>query len=505
MAVVWKIVGLVAGSAFIGVVYAFCLALIGLAPRIEPGGWDFFTIWIISVSVAAMAIGIPLVYWLVRPVAITLQQARSGTDPKASELAPGRKLVLNLPALLAVATILLWVVPLLSLPVAAAFAENAPDAMSLIIAMVSTTGIAVLHATFVIYLVEWFSRKNLMPVLFPLGQVSRIAGVRPVSVGTKLVLLFITTGLFPISAFIILVVAGTASVEAALFLGLASVILGFTQSALITSSIARPVKQLHGGMSLVREGNLSAWVPVESSDRLGQLTEGFNEMVRGLEEAVFVKETFGRYVSRPVLDEILAGNIQLGGERRTATVLISDLRNFTQMSEHFAPEHVVLFLNRYLDAMVDVLSTNGATIDKFIGDAIVAVFNVPVDQEDHAFRAVRAGTYMLKRLVDINLERRKAGDPLLDIGVGIHTGEVVAGNIGSTKKMEYTIIGDTVNTASRIEELNKRFNTRLLISEETYNLVADQVDARKMEPVEVKGKRRPIVVYEVTGFTSLNS
>ena len=500
----WKIVALVAGSAFIGVAYAFCLALIGLAPRIEAGGWAFFTVWIITVSIAAMAIGIPLVYWLVRPVGTAMEKARSGADSKSSELAPGRKLLLNLPALLAVATILLWVVPLLSLPVSAAFAENAPDAMSLIIALVSTTGIAIIHATFVIYLVEWFSRKHLMPVLFPLGQVSRIAGAHPITVGTKLVLLFITTGLFPIFAFIVLVVAGTASIEAALFLGLASVILGFTQSALITSSIARPVKQLHGGMSLVREGNLSAWVAVESCDRLGQLTEGFNEMVRGLEHAEFVKETFGRYVSRPVLDEILKGNIHLGGERRVASVLFSDIRNFASLSEDIAPEHVVLILNRYLDIMVDVLVSHGATIDKFIGDAVVAVFNVPVSQEDHALRAVRAGMDMLERLKEINLERRKAGDPLLDIGIGIHTGEVLAGNIGSAKKMEYTVIGDTVNTASRIEQLNKRFNTNLLISSKTNGFVSPHVEARKMDPVEVRGRRRPVVVFEVTGLRDRN-
>ncbi len=500
MKITWRIIGLVAGSALIGAVYAFCLSLLGLAPRLDPESWSFFTTWIVIVTVVALTVGVLLFHRLVRPVESAMGAVGAGRNLESEEIASARRLALNLPALLAVMVVFLWVIPLLSLPVAATFAENAPDAMAQIIALVSTIGIAIIHATFVIYLVEGFSRKRIFPVLFPHGRVTRIQRTYPVSVGAKLVLLFVTTGMFPIFAFTVLVVAGTASVEAALFLGLASAILGSAQSLLISTSVARPVRTLHREMARVREGDLKSRAKVESCDRLGQMTEGFNEMVQGLEQAVFVKETFGRYVSRPVMDEILKGRVALGGERRVATVLFSDIRNFASLSEDIAPEYVVLFLNRYLDAMVDVLVSQGATIDKFIGDAIVAIFNVPVSQEDHALRAVKAGLEMLDRLGNINRERKKAGDPLLSIGIGIHTGEVLAGNIGSAKKMEYTVIGDTVNTASRIEQLNKRFDTRLLISSKTYGLVSTDVQARKIEPVEVKGRRRPVVVFEVTGL-----
>jgi adenylate cyclase len=167
------------------------------------------------------------------------------------------------------------------------------------------------------------------------------------------------------------------------------------------------------------------------------------------------------------------------------------------------PAEVVAFLNSYLDAMVEVVVAEGGTVDKFIGDAVMATFGVPVARGDDALRAVRAAVGMLTRLEQWNVERAARGQARLEIGIGLHTGEVLAGNIGSTRKMEYTVIGDTVNTASRIEGLNKAFHTHLLISAETYAQVRAAVTARPLEPVEVKGKREKLLVYEVSGLIPL--
>jgi adenylate cyclase len=496
---VWKIFGLVALSGLIGAAYAFGLSLYGLAPRLDAESWRFFGIWVIFVSSAALTFGLPLIYLFMRPLGIASRQINSEKQLTQQELASAQKLMFNLPRILAILSMLLWIVPLLSLPIASIFTEHPPDTLSQIIAVVATIGIGIVHATFVIYLVEWYVRKRFVPIFKSDGMIKQNSDLQPISLGLKLILLFATTGLFPIFGFTVLLIAGTASLEAVLFLFFASVGIGIGQSLMILSSIARPIGNLHSEMAKIREGNLETRVTVESCDRLGQLSEGFNEMVAGLEQAEFVERTFGSYVSRPVLDEILEGKISMGGERRTATILFSDIRNFTSLSETSTPEDVVHFLNHYLDSMVDALVAHGATVDKFIGDAILAVFNVPLSQADHADRAVSSALDMLKRLEDINAERRQAGNLPLEIGIGIHTGPVVAGNIGSAKKMEYTVIGDAVNTAARLEELNKSFDTRLLISGETKKLLETKVTTHSLGPVELKGKQQKVEVFEVSG------
>jgi len=214
-----------------------------------------------------------------------------------------------------------------------------------------------------------------------------------------------------------------------------------------------------------------------------------------------IRSTFSRYVSESIVNEILKkGEIKLGGQKQELTVLFSDIRGFTSMSEKLAPEEVVHTLNEFLSAMTDIIFRNNGTLDKFMGDAVMAVFGSPVFYKDHALCAVRAAFMMKGKLNELNEKWKKQGRPPLAIGIGINTGEAIAGNMGSIRRMEYTVIGDTVNLASRLESLNKELNTEILISESTYMAVKGNVNAKEYTGIKVKGKEKNIKVYEAIEF-----
>lgn len=210
-----------------------------------------------------------------------------------------------------------------------------------------------------------------------------------------------------------------------------------------------------------------------------------------------VKDMFSRYVTHQVAEKILQEGISMSGERRRATVLFCDIRNFTRMSEHMEPEEVVSFLNEYLTAMVDVIFEHGGTLDKFVGDEIMAVFGAPVSTGSDEENAVLAALRMKEKLRQFNERRENQGLTPIQFGIGIHTGDVVAGNIGSDKRMEYTVIGQAVNIASRIEALNKHLSTDILITQATFDAVSSRIRAAKQPAVRVKGVEKPIQTYLV--------
>jgi adenylate cyclase len=212
-----------------------------------------------------------------------------------------------------------------------------------------------------------------------------------------------------------------------------------------------------------------------------------------------VKRLFSRYVPRDVYDQLMADpdRAALGGRRRIMTVLFSDVRGFTAMSERATPEEVVGQLNEYFSRMVDVLFAHRGTLDKFVGDMVMGLFGAPLDDDEHAEHAVQAALAMTRALDDLNRGWAAAGRPVLDIGIGISTGEMVAGNIGSQSIMSYTVIGDTVNLGARLESLNKDYGTRIIISEATRSALKGQYDIRPLGEVTVKGKSRAVTIYEV--------
>jgi adenylate cyclase len=241
---------------------------------------------------------------------------------------------------------------------------------------------------------------------------------------------------------------------------------------------------------------------VRTGDELEDLATGFNEMVDGLAERDKLKTTFGKYMTDAVVDHLMAGKVQLGGEALTATILFSDIRSFTTLSEKMDAKQLVALLNEYFTEMVDVVMREDGVVDKYIGDAIMAVFGAPVPKPESAVSAVRAAVGMREALADLNKKLVARGAKRIETGIGIHTGEVVAGNIGSERRMEYTVIGDSVNLASRLESATKELGVAVLISQDTYDLVKDHFDVRQVKEITVKGREQPVMTYEVLGIKS---
>ncbi len=216
-------------------------------------------------------------------------------------------------------------------------------------------------------------------------------------------------------------------------------------------------------------------------------------------EKKYIRQTFSKFVSRTVVDELLTHpeKLKLGGEKKILTVLFSDIRGFTSISEALTPEALVDHLNVYLQAMTDLVLKYDGTLDKYVGDEIMAFWGAPIPQDDHALRACRCALEMMEVLHQMNQTWKSEGKPPLDIGIGLNTGEMVVGNMGSSSRMDYTLMGDNVNLGARLEGTNKQYKTHIIISEFTYEHVKDRVITRELDLVRVKGKELPVKIYEL--------
>ncbi|MBL8994464.1 MAG: HAMP domain-containing protein [Spirochaetia bacterium] len=264
-------------------------------------------------------------------------------------------------------------------------------------------------------------------------------------------------------------------------------------------TLSSPIITLAGATKQVESGNFDVDVPVESGDEVGELTTSFNAMTKGLKERERLKSTLGRFVNKEIAEMAAKGELKLGGERRDAAVFFSDIRSFTAISEKLQPEEVVEFLNQYFTRMVTLVHNHHGSVDKFIGDAIMALWGVPSSHGNDCENAIRCSLEMRKNLNQFNLDREKEGKFPLKIGMGINYGPLLSGQIGSEDHISYTVIGDTVNLASRIEALNKPFGTDILITEDAYQKTKGLFTVEPMKKITVKGKAEPQQIYAVVG------
>jgi len=276
---------------------------------------------------------------------------------------------------------------------------------------------------------------------------------------------------------------------------------GYALSLLIflrmASEVSESVGELSEAMHQVEEGRLDISLLEKTTDEYAGIYRRFNRMVSELLERERLRDAFGRYVAKELADDVMQHGINLGGKQVQASVLFADIRDFTAMSGKMSAEEVVNILNQYFSVVEPSIQAEGGWINKFGGDSLLAVFGVLTPQPDHINHAVQAALKMRAALSEFNKGQKKAGKPVLRIGMGIHCGEMVAGSVGSKDRMEFTVIGDTVNTASRIEGLNKKWGTDILISEEVSRATKREIILEAMPETHVQGIADPIQVFAV--------
>jgi adenylate cyclase len=270
--------------------------------------------------------------------------------------------------------------------------------------------------------------------------------------------------------------------------------------ARLASVMSRALTRVNRALKKLEQQEYVHVETLQTGDELEDLATGFNTMVDGLKERDKLRVTFGKYMTEAVMEHLLNGKVSLGGETLTVTILFTDIRSFTTISERMDAQALVALLNEYFTEMVTIVMEQDGVVDKYIGDAIMAVFGAPVPKPNDAIHAVRAAVKMRQALRHLNERLATRGMAPLKTGIGIHTGEVVAGNIGSEKRMEYTVIGDAVNLASRLESNTKELGVNILISEDTYVLTKDHIIAEEIREITVKGRARPVKTYAVKGL-----
>jgi len=285
--------------------------------------------------------------------------------------------------------------------------------------------------------------------------------------------------------------------------------LGLIFAAFVTRALVDPVKRLLGGTRAVEAGDLDVEILVHTHDELATLATSFNHMVGGLRERERIRATFGQYVDPRIVKSLLENRMGADkGERQVMTVFFSDLQDFTRMCEGLTPDAAVRFLNRYFAMMAEVLRGRQGIVDKYIGDSVMAFWGPPfTDPTEHARLGCLAALEQMRKMDDFRaalpeLFGMKHGLPEVNVRMGIASGEVTVGNIGSETSRGYTVIGDIVNLASRLEQANKFYGTRILVSEGTRSLAGDTLAFREIDSLRVAGKLEPVKVYELVGIAA---
>ncbi len=428
-------------------------------------------------------------------------------DPHSNLLPQIQRDMLNSPLRAAGTSILMWVLAGVVFSLIS-YSEDNFWRSFLVVAFIGGVPTSVMA-----YFVEELTWRPLMPYLFTEGGLTGTRAFR-MPLGRRLMIVFALITVYPagLLAFLTLnrarLLVGATNPEAVLanlevmlvFIAAVSVLAGIGMALFVTRSINEPVRTLKEKMAEVEQRNFEARVPVVSNDELGYLAEGFNQMVSGLKQGEAMRNLLNLYVSPEVARQALKSGAQLGGQLVECSVLFSDIRDFTGLSERLEPQALIALLNRYMSAMVAAIVQHGGMVNKFGGDSLLAVFGTPINPApDHAARAIQAGLEMQRALRAFNQEQAQSGGPQLRIGIGVASGQAVAGNVGGKERLEYTVIGDTVNLAARLQSLTKEMGYEFLANQEAYRQASANLplEGQALEGILVRGKSAPLTVYVI--------
>lgn len=358
------------------------------------------------------------------------------------------------------------------------------------------------------FVLEFFLQYRLCPIIFPDGGLHNTPKTFRIRIRTRLIAFLMACNLIPLFSLTREVwtainyasdpkVALQTLYQSVLLNALVFAAVGVWLIFLVNGNLTRSIGGMVTALHAVRKGDFSKRVKVTSNDELGYAGDVINEMTAGLKERAFIKELFGKYVSKEIRDEILSQQIPLDGELKDVTILFADLRNFTPLVERTSPTEVVRIINRYFEEMEKIISAHRGLILQFIGDEIEAVFGAPIAIENHPDMALQAAMAMHQQLAKVNCELEKQGHPPLSHGIGLHSGEVLAANIGSPQRLSYAMVGDTVNIAARLQGLNKRFGTHIVASEVTVARAQDAYPLQALPATKIKGKSNRVSLFGV--------
>jgi adenylate cyclase len=350
------------------------------------------------------------------------------------------------------------------------------------------------------FLIELASHWGLFPVFFRDARADRMKDIHPLSLRGRGLMWAISAGICPIGSLLLLSFAPASPTTDphwfGLFVGTIGVAFGLCSAVLIARLVAEPVDQLRAAAQAVAEGRLDVNIPLRRADEFGALIGDFNRMVVELRDKERLRQTFGVHVGRKVAEQILARGRGVAGVEQEITVMFADIRGFTSRAAQCEPQQAVAVLNRFLRAMVHVIEEeHGGMINKFLGDGFMALFGVGALDAPHADAAVQAGRAMLRRLDQLNEELGADGEAPMAIGIGLNTGRAIVGSIGSPERMEFTVIGNTVNVASRVESLTKTVGAALLLTESTRDALRQPIDLRDFPPQQVRGVGAAVRVF----------